>query len=154
MLKRTHAIYLVPFLAILLLAPMSASADLIGANVHGEVNFGGFGTTNYFDPANLHVPTGAGPQPDTVITDPEIEFQLLDIIEGINADFSSNSLSIDEYYSFKTFPDTLNSWEMRFTIGSVAITDVSLSASTFSGLSVGFAGDTITVNYSGGDTFA
>lgn len=64
-----------------------ANAALIGANVFGEIFFGG-GGINYYDPANGFVPAGflntAGP--NVVIAEPAVEFGFQD---GANTDTSN-----------------------------------------------------------------
>lgn len=136
--------------ASLLFASAPAQATLIGDTIFGELNFGGFGLTNFFDPANGFVPGGAGPQPLAPVVDPGIEYMYLNGFSGINVDFFAQNMS------FIQFPAAggccLNSWEMRFsdldfTEGPIVGVTV---VSDFPGLTHSFTADSLTLSFPGG----
>ena len=87
----------------------TASASLIGDEIGGELHFGGFGTTNFFDPATA------------TVVDPGNEFEYLDGFSGINVDVMGDSIWIDQFLNinFDTVNEidggSANSWEIWIT---------------------------------------
>src|SRR5579862_6897756 len=80
----------------------TASAQLIGTSVTGDLNFAGSGTTNWFDPTNGMVPAGYGnssPGGPTVVIEPSPPtFGYFDAIPPttVSAVFSANQLTLTE----------------------------------------------------------
>ena len=84
-------------LAALLCVASLSWADLTGSTVSGQFNIGGFGSVNFFDPANGFVPPGCGnsASPTTTIG-PGIEFCFNDGANADDADFTGTQLTITD----------------------------------------------------------
>ena len=102
-------------LSTILLAPLPASAQLLGDAIFGMLNFGGYGGTNFFDPANGYVPGGSGPQPIATVVDPGIEFRYLNGYSGINANMTDNMVTLTQFGATGNSLSTSNSWYISFT---------------------------------------
>ncbi|MBN2474085.1 MAG: PEP-CTERM sorting domain-containing protein [Pirellulales bacterium] len=91
-----------------LVVAASASASIEGDTIQGVLNFGGFPSTNYFDPASTigspahsSVPAGSsGIQPSAVVTSDDasngyVELMYLNDRSGVNVDVDANTVTID-----------------------------------------------------------
>ena len=93
----------------------SANATLIGDEIHGDLQFGSFGPTNFLDAANGFVPaTSSGIQPFAIVTEDDVangyaEFEYLDFNNGFHIDVDANTISVHE---FSVIPGPLNSWQL------------------------------------------
>jgi hypothetical protein len=125
-----------------------------GDTITGVLNFGGFGTTNFFDPINGYVPAGSsGMQPNAIVADPDgtfVEFMYLNGFSGINVDVDATSLLVTQ------FPlgsgGSTNSWDIYISGFDPDITTITLVSNTISGLtwSLDNNGDQIHLNHPGG----
>ena len=109
----------------------------LGDNITGTLNFGGYGTTNFFDPVNGGVPGGSsGIQPAAIVADPDpsyVEFMYINGANGLDVDVDDTTISLLEY-PIGT-PDLLNSWDVWINdldlAGGGVITGYSLLGSNF-----------------------
>lgn len=132
-------------LALLLALSICAHAQsLIGSSVTGSLQFSG-NTTNFFDPSNGFVPPGFGNSTSpTVTVDGGVEFGFRDSSNFDTADFSLNTLFIQDITSALSGP----SLAFRMTFMDAAFLNfsgVTLSADTF-GLTFSLLGDTLTID--------
>jgi len=140
-----------------LLLAMFASptlANWTSDSITGVLNFGSFGTTNYFDPVNGLVPAGSsGIQPNAIVVDPDgafVEFMFLNGFSGINVDVDATSLLVTQ------FPlgagAVTNSWDIYISGFDPDIATITLVSNTISGLtwSLDNNGDQIHLNHPGG----
>ncbi len=126
----------------------SLRADLLGTNVNGTLTFSG-GSTNYFDPANGFVPTGAGNSvsPNGVVIGPGVEFSFNDTINRDVANFTGTGLTVRDACLGSFDCAGNNTFQMTFTdtsFGAVTLLTNDL------GITFSTAGDVITVNFPGG----
>jgi hypothetical protein len=143
--------------ALLVLSVSAAYGGMAGDTITGALNFGGFGATNFFDPANGWVPGGSsGSQPSAVVTDPDgsfFEFMFLDGFSGINVDVDDTTILVHQ------FPvggeSVANSWDIYLAGFDPDITDIVLTSNTIPGLtwSLTDAGDGLHVSYAGDHDF-
>jgi hypothetical protein len=140
-MKRILSIFAV---GVLFLSAHTVLADGIGTSVTGSLSFHGL-AINFFDPANDGVPVGFGNHAHTKVTiGPEVEFGYRDFSNLDTADFTGSTLTISD----TGFVGGQAPFEMKFTN-----TDFSSFSTISNGLGVNFtfAGDTLTVNFAGGD---
>ena len=139
----------------LLLTSTFASATLVGDSVFGTLNFGGYGATNFFDPANSFVPAGSsGIQPWATVSEDDssfFEFMFQDGFSGINVDVDAFSIYLNQYPV--AGGGSANSWVV--TISDLDFSDGAVLAniivnSTIPGLSTSFTADSVTLSYGGG----
>jgi hypothetical protein len=122
-------------------------ADGIGTSVTGSLTFSGFGTTNYFDPANGFVPSsgyGNSGGLTTVTIGPGVEFAFQSSANLDTADFDGTTLNITDLSAI----GSSNGFEMKFT--DPAFTGFSLTSDTL-GITYNFSGTTLTVDFAGGN---
>ncbi len=131
-----------------LIALMMMATFSFADTVTGTLNFGGYGATNYFDPANGFVPAGADNAAGPTINVPgTFEFQ-----DGANHDtaqFTGTQLIIVDTCLIGSCSD--NSWVMTFT-GNPGFTGLSLIADGFGngGLTYSLVNGLITISWDGG----
>lgn len=119
-------------LALLLVVPIAAHADLTGDQVLGSLTSSGSGSTNYWDPANTYVPNPHGPQPLATVG-PGVEFQYIDpSYQGLNADFTGSSLTVTQ--NFLTGNDGTITWKMTFVNQTENFPGLTLVSSSIPGL--------------------
>ena len=125
-------------LVVTLALPGTASAlTFLGDNITGALNFGGFGATNFFDPATGYTPgASSGIQPAAVVADPDpgyFEFMYLNGSNGMNVDVDDTMISLIEFPIGS--PGSLNSWDVFINdldvAGGGVITGYSLLGSNF-----------------------
>lgn len=135
----------------LLAVSSAASAQLAGTKVNGSLTFSG-APANYFDPVNFFVPSsgyGNSSSPNGVTIGSGTEFGFDDGFNLNTADFTDTQLIITDLPS-GDFND--NPLEMQFTtLTPGAFTGLSLVSSDFTGLTYNLTGDTITIDWTGGD---
>ena len=126
------------------LSARPAQAALIGANVFGELNFGG-GSTNFFNPANGFVPAGflnvGGP--NVIVGEPAVEFGFNDGANRDVANFTDTQLIVtDDSAGGGT------SIIMRFTSNAFLGLSLSEVADTFlnGGMTATLVGNVITLS--------
>jgi hypothetical protein len=120
----------------------AARADGVGTSVTGGLYFSdfisGYGTTNYFNPAQGYVPAGYGNTTGTTVTiGPEVEFGYYDGASTETADFTGTTLTVSDDDIYGTYP-----FKMTFT--DTSFTGFTLLSNT-AGLTYSFSGDTLTV---------
>ena len=138
---------------ILLAASIPCRANLIGTKVTGTLTFNGYGSTNYYDPANGFVPGGvsylnsAGP---TVLLGSETkstiaDFGFADLYDTITATFTSTGLIVVDNGLGG------NAWTQTFTDTAFLNTTFVKTFDNFvnGGLSVSLIGDVLTVAWAG-----
>jgi hypothetical protein len=135
-------------------SPTLAGVTWIGDSIDGVLNFGGFGATNFFDPAEGYVPAGSsGIQPNAVVADPDgayVEFMYLNGFSGIDVDVDATSLLVTQ------FPVSVgggtNSWDIYISGFDPDIASIVLVSNTISGLtwSLQNSGDQIHLSHPGG----
>jgi hypothetical protein len=128
----------------------AASAALLnGTSVTGDLNFGGTLTTNWFDPANGHVPAGPLNNAGTTVTiGAAVEFGYHDGANNITADFTDTTLTVTITSSLSGVDPT------KFTFTDTAFAGLSITEPTDTfpgagGLSESLVGDVLTLNYAG-----
>ena len=147
-MKRILSIFAV---GVLSLSAHTVLADGIGTSVTGSISFNGL-PINYFDPANgvfdhLNggVPAGYGNDAGTTVTiGSGTEFGYRDGANLDTADFTGSTLTLSD----TGFGEGQAPFEVKFTD-----TDFTGFSIISNGLGVGFAlaGDTLTIEYAGGD---
>ena len=133
-------------IAVLCLSASTLRADAIGTPVTGTLNFTGFGTTNYWDPAHGFVPPGYGNSGGsvTVPIGPGIEFGYNDTANLDTADFTGTTLTVSD----ESFIGDSNGWVMTFTDPAfIGFTEIDNGL----GLSYGFSGHTLTLTFPTGN---
>ncbi len=130
-----------------LLASSASHAGLLGEQVTGVLKFGS-DPINYFDPANLLVPTGFLNASSTtvVIADPDQEFGFDDGGAKLIADFTDGQLS----FTFARSAATLD-FTMSFTFAAGLLQSITELSDTFpdNGLNAVRTGDTIAFSWAG-----
>ena len=127
---------------------------LTGKRVEGTLEFNGGEGTNFFDPINDLVPKNAGPQPLTVVTDPDVEgsveFLVVDSVESVASilvDIDDTTITIQE--PLFSDPFNANNWVIILDFEDLddnKIKDVSIVTDTFDGgFTVSFNDTTITI---------
>ena len=136
----------------------SALASLTGDTIEGELQFGSF-PLNFFDPQFGTVPGTAGPQPIATVGS-GIEFQFADGATAINADFTGDSLFIEQIPFIGGV--NANSWTMTFSdldwvdfpdgriVGLELLPEIG-SPAFAGGLDLSFTDDSISVTWAGGN---
>ena len=118
----------------------------------GTLEFAFFEGTNFFDPINCGVPADAGPQPLTVVQDPDVggsvEFLMSDNISAsILVDIDETSITIQE--PILKDPFEANDWEIILDFQDLdkdKIENVIIVTDTFDGgVTVSFTDTTITI---------
>ena len=144
-MKKILAVLAVAFLS---LSAASSRADLLGSKVNGSLTFGGFGTTNFFDPANGFVPAGYGnsTSPNNVVIGSGIEFGFNDSVNRDIANFSGTGLLVRDVCLAGGTCGGNNTFVMTFT--DLAFTSATLLTNSL-GITYSFSGDTLTINYPG-----
>jgi hypothetical protein len=122
-----------------------ARAGLIGTSTTGSLQFSGTGATNWFDPANGHVPSGFLNNtqfPNITISGTAVEFGYQDGANTDTADFSNTGLTLSDVSS-------LGSDASTYTFTDTAFSGLVLSklTDTFPGgvASASLVGDTLTI---------
>ncbi len=135
----------------LALVPRQAHAQLLGSSILGTLNFGGYGGTNFYEPANGYVPAGHGPQPTAIVIDPGVEFQFADGYSHVDADLTDNTVTLTQYGSNGGTLSGSNSWFISFqNLDSAnAFTGAYLIASDVPGATFSLSGDTIILSQPG-----
>jgi hypothetical protein len=126
-------------------AGLTFAASAQATTISGSINFGGGG--NGYDPAGGSVPPGYGNDTGTTVAvGPGIEFGYVDTFNTDTADFTNTSLTIGDIT--KGFGAV--SWEQTFTASTPGFfKDLTLVGGSFTGLSYGVSGDTLTVDWEG-----
>jgi PEP-CTERM motif len=141
LVKKTFALVVI---CLFCLSAHSAFADGTGTSVTGFLSFNG-GSTNYFDPANGFVPAGYGNVAGTTVTiGAGTEFGFDDTANLDTADFTGTTLTISD----TSFGQGEAIFEMQFT--DPAFTGFTVGVNGL-GLTSSFSGDTLTLNFAGGD---
>jgi hypothetical protein len=129
---------------VLFLSAHTVLADGIGTSVTGSLAFNGF-PINFFDPANDSVPNGFGNHAGTKVTiGSETEFGYRDAANFDTANFTGSTLTLSD----TGFGEGQASFEMKFT--DPDFKSFSLISNGL-GLDFSFAGDTLTIDFAGGD---
>jgi PEP-CTERM motif len=140
-MKRVLSIFAV---GVLSLSAHTVLADGIGTSVTGSLEFQGL-PINFFDPANKGVPPGFGNHARTKVTiGSGTEFGYSDSDNLDTANFTGSTLTITD----TGFRDGQAPFEMKFTdtdFGGFSLISNDL------GVDFSFAGDTLTVEFAGGD---
>lgn len=121
----------------------AAHASLIGSSVTGVFNLPGYGTENFFDPANGYVPSSGyenSAGPTVAISSSATEFGYKDGNSQIAADFGTNTLFGLDIVNGNSLPLTFQFTDTAFTGLTIA-----QSNNTFPGLTYSLTGDTITI---------
>lgn len=146
-------------LAVVALIAVPASADLTGDSITGSLNFGGFGATNFFDPANGFTPGGSsGIQPAATVADPDgafQEFMYLNGFSGMDVDVDSSVIRLNQF--LVGGPGVANSWDVSIDDldwmgGPGGIGNVSLVFSSIPGFTFDFDDNTVNLHFEGGHT--
>jgi hypothetical protein len=127
---------------------LAAHADGVGTSVTGGLFFSdfisGYGTTNYFNPAQGYVPAGDGNTAGTTVTiGAGTEFGYDDGANLNTADFTGSTLTISDVDTYGAYP-----FEMIFT--DTAFTGF-MQLTNMSGFTYTFSGDTLKVFFDGLD---
>ena len=118
-------------------------AGLIGSPVTGSMQVGGV-DPNYYIAANGFVPVGflnTGAGPTVTIADPAIEFGYDD---GVNRDITDFT---DTQLIFSDLSFSGHSISVTFSFTDSSFTTLSLVSTTFTGLTSGISGNTITFSF-------
>ena len=129
---------------VLSLSAHTVLADGIGSSVTGSLSFGAL-PINFFDPANAAVPPGFGNHAGTTVTiGSGIEFGYRDTanLDTVNLTGSSVALS-DTGFGEGQAPFVIKLTDADFSKFSLISNGL--------GVSFGLAGDTLTINYAGGE---
>ena len=144
------------FVSVLALASaisVTACGAASATTIDGSVTFGGSGSTNYFDPANGFVPAGYGNSspngPSAVSVGAGVEFAYADPTNADTADFTTTSLVVQDICL--GICSANNSFEMIFTASTAGFFSGLALATDTLGLTYGLVGDTLTVDFAGGD---
>ena len=122
---------------------------LAGKQVEGTLQFDFTEEKNSFDPSNGNVPANAGPQPLTVVSDPDVqgfvEFEFFDTFSGLLVDIDDTNITIQQPIVDDT--GNANSWEIILDFEDLdKIKDVIIVSDTFDGgVTVSFTDTTITI---------
>ena len=143
-------------LGVMLMLPSRTFASLIGDDIFGVLNFGGFGATNFWDPANGFVPAGSNPaQPDAIVADPDggfVEFQYADFANGLYGDVDAFTIDIHE---FPIIPSGLNSWNILIggldQLGPLTAYNVLFDSFDAGSLSILLGTDSVLFSFIGGE---
>ena len=144
-------------LGVMLMLPSTTFASLIGDDIFGVLNFGGFGATNFWDPANGGVPPGSNPaQPDAVVADPDggfVEFQYEDFANGLYGDVDAFTIDIFEFPN--PVPGGLNSWNILIggfdRLGALTAYNVLFDSFDPASLSIVLGTDSVLFSFIGGE---
>jgi hypothetical protein len=129
---------------VLSLSAHTVLADGIGTSVTGSLGFSGY-PINFFDPANDGVPAGFGNHSHTKVTiGSGTEFGYRDAANLDTADFTGSTLTISD----TGFGAGQAPFEMKFT--DPVFTGFSTITNDL-GVSFSLAGDTLTIDFAGGD---
>jgi len=135
-----------------------AFASWTGDTVSGVLNFGGYGTTNFFDPVNGYVPAGSsGIQPSAVVTDPDgafVEFMYLNGFAGINVDIDATNWRVHQFPASPGYEGPANSWDIYISGLDPDVAAI-VGSSTIPGVTWALldGGDRLQISYPGGDMF-
>jgi hypothetical protein len=142
--RRRFGVAVLGLAALALLVGGEAHAGLIGTSTTGDLQFSGTGSTNWFDPANGHVPSGYLNNtqfPNITISGTAVEFGYQDGANLDTADFSNTGLTLGDVSSLGSDAATYTFTDTAFSGATLAkLTD------TFpGGVTAGISGDTLTI---------
>ncbi len=150
---KTGSLILWPAAILFSVCALPCKASLVGSQVTGSLTFSG-DPSNYFDPNYGFVPaTGyLNASGTTVLTsDAAVEFGYDDGESLISADFSDGQLAVGDFIELS---GSTNDFQMIFTDSAFAGQSLTLLSSNLSLADYSLLGDSITLDYVGGNTLA
>ena len=146
------------------MAGPSRATTLVGDDIYGEINFSITGGTNYFDPAQGHVPApNSGIQPVAIVTELDGAYMEYEYTNGpagrvnIDVDVDATSITItetlineEEEAAFGILGWEIWLLDLDFGGSGGVIPGAIISSTSFTGLSVVASDHGIYLSYAGG----